>query len=365
MKNLTIWFNQTFSTNYFTINSLREAALNEGRVLTIHSTSDNELSPVLQAGDVAAMEPPRGTISSSDYVAWALKYVEANNIDLIVPMREILALSEAREAFAALGCKVMADTPENINLLEDKELAYLHAEKIGVPTPPWRTFETFDEFVVSYADLRSTLAVEYPAAKDIDICIKPVVGVGAAGFKRIITGGSELSGFDSIMAEEQRNIVSLSELKRAIKEKGVLEEKYILLPWLENPEISVDTLALNGETKIMVPRSKRERNKGIAGPETVLAATYSQKIVKSLGMSFLSNTQTREWFGEPVYLETNARMSGGLPVTTLTGVNMAWESVKAAVDGACISVPTPVERRPYTTVSTPVEVGMNINPISF
>lgn len=356
MTELNIWFNQTYSSHFFTVESLYPAARAAGYTANIHTTSDVELSPVLRAGNVRSLEPLRSEVTGNDYVEWALQYVRENRIHVLVPMRETMALSRRRDEFAALGCALVSDSTETIELLEDKELAYLHAEKIGVPTPPWRVFSDYDGFIEGYISLLDELMNDFNV--EPEICLKPMKGVGAVGFKRILTGANERITFEQVMAEGIKNTAKLSELKQTLKEVGTLEDRYMLMPWLENPEVSVDTLALNGEAKIMVPRSKRERNKAIAGPETVLPAKYSQMIVESLNMSYLSNTQTREWLGEPVYLETNARMSGGLPATMLAGVNMCWEAIRAAVEGDCLSFPTPTLRNAYTTVSTPVEVGL-------
>lgn len=354
MTTLNIWFNQTYSTHYHTVRAVKESSRNAGVNTVIHTTSDNPLSPVLQAGDIAGLEPDRSITSGHEYVEWALAKVKEDKIDVLIPTREAFLIATYRKAFRDAGCEVIADSPDNIALMEDKELAYLHAEKVGVATPPWRVVSTAPQFHEAMESLDAEIEERFNTR--LTICIKPVEGVGGVGFKRIVRSGSKYDF--STLISGATDYVRYGDLSEAIDAAGNLGARYMLMPWLDNPEVSVDTLSIDGEVKIIIPRAKKTwLEKTLGGPETVDSVSMTKTLVKSLNMSHLSNTQTRELMGETVYLETNARMSGGIPVSGLLGVDMCWEAIRSAMTGQCEVFEAPVEPVLYTMVPSPSLAG--------
>lgn len=356
MTILNIWFNQTYSTQYHTVRSVKEAAHKAGVQSIIHTTSDNQFSPVLSAGDIAGIEPARGKLDGEGYIGWMLGYVQTHDIHVIVPTRESYLIAKHREEFEALGCSVVVDSPENIEILEDKELAYIHAEKHGIPTPPWRVVSSGQEFHESLESLEQEIHDKF--GRLLTICIKPVDGVGGVGFKRIIRDDRKYA-FNELLTGST-DYVRYGEFSDAVSAAGDLGGRYMLMPWLDNPEVSVDILASNGDSRIIIPRAKKSRfEKTIGGEETIASANIARNVVSSLNMSFLSNTQTRLLLGEPVYLETNARMSGGIVVSSLLGIDMCWEAIKVARGHESVEFDGAESGMSYTMVSSPLRAGLD------
>lgn len=291
------------------------------------TTSDKIDSPVLLAGDESHLEPSRELVTGDAYVDWALDFCKIHAVDVIVPMREIASISARKEEFTSLGVAVLASPADSINLLEDKNLAYLSARDNGISVPPWRMVSSVQEFTEAYDSL-----LEETGNKDA-ICIKPNEGVGGQGYRKIVTSSLELKD----LLIDPKHIIEfkvLLDIFKRTEDAGQKLPEFMLMPYLDEPETSVDCLSdTQGNILAAVPRAKTGRKQHM--PEDAYEAIeIATQMVKTYGLSYLTNTQTRVYHGHAVLLETNTRISGGMYASPLAGVNMPWEGVKLALFGS-------------------------------
>lgn len=290
------------------------------------TTSDKINSPVLLAGDESHLEPSRELVTGNAYVDWALLFCKTHSVDVFVPMREIAAISARKDEFASLGVAILASLADSINLLEDKNLAYLSARDNGIPVPPWRMVSSLQEFIDAYASL-----LDETNNRDA-ICIKPNQGVGGQGYRKIVTAAPELKD----LLIDPKHVIELKVLLdvfRRTEDAGQKIPEFMLMPYLDEPETSVDCLSdTQGNILAAIPRAKTGRKQHMP-EDSYEAIEIATQMVKTYGLSYLTNTQTRVYHGHAVLLETNTRISGGMYASPLAGVNLPWEGIKLAIFG--------------------------------
>lgn len=323
-KPLRVWFNQTYGTNYWIVKMVQENPDN----IPVHviTTSDRAESPVLLAGNEAYLEPTRSDLNGDSYVDWALKFCKENDIHVFVPMREISEIAGRADEFRALGVAVLTSPKESIDLLEDKNLAYISARDNGIPVPPWRVASTRADFLDAYESLLDE------TENEVTICFKPVQGVGGQGYRKITT--KEPSVKDLLAGPGHVvNLNTVLDIFQREEDQGDVLPEFMLMPYLAEPETSVDCLSdINGNVLIAIPRSKSGKFRTIS-TESQASIEIAEQMVKTYSLGYLTNTQTRFWKGEAVLLETNTRISGGMYASPMAGVNMPWEGIKLALFG--------------------------------
>jgi biotin carboxylase len=112
------------------------------------------------------------------------------------------------------------------------------------------------------------------------------------------------------------------------------------MEYLPGPERSVDALAENGELVGAVVRRKGSGWQQIEDNPRLVEVV--RRLAARLGLTGLFNTQFRDAGGEPHLLEINPRMSGGLPLTFRSGLNLPLWAVRLALGTATAAeVPAP------------------------
>nr|WP_190232983.1 ATP-grasp domain-containing protein [Streptomyces avicenniae] len=286
----------------------------------IHGTNVDPAAPALAACDVAEVEPYR--VSDRHYADFALDFCRRHRIDVLIPPRRLDALAPHAARFAEAGTRLMTSSPAAIRVLTSKSRTYEAARAIGVPVPEWR--------VVSDADgLRG--AVEELGALGGPVCIKPAGEYSAFGFRILEDGPLRLRD----LLEPARPLVSVGAVAEALKRAADAREKvpeFIVMPYLDGPEVSVDCLSAPGGALLAaVPRAKQGRYRLLLDdPELVGIAA---RVVGHFGLAYLSNVQLRHWQGRPVLLEANPRPSAGIFQTAFSGVNLPWAAVRLLTSG--------------------------------
>lgn len=342
---LNIWFNRAYSTTALTIGLLQENPDQEPvRIFGTHKDPD---SPVMGACDVIEAEADDSVIGDA-YVDWALEFCWQHAIDVFIPRLHLETISAARDRFTDAGVALVAGPAEASALMEDKAAAYLDAADAGIAVPPWVVARNGAELIAGYEQL-------LPLG---DVCMKPVTGVGASGFRVLTT---EAPTLEEVLATPTplARVHEVADVLDAHVAKGGVVPPVMLLPFLTGPEVSVDCLAdEDGNLLIAIPRTKLSRRRLLV--EDPDAVEVARSIVGRHKLYSVSNTQVRYWRNpladeapRPYLLETNARMSGGLNQTALTGVNLPWAAVRLAL-GRSVDVAAPALGIAYSTVSTPV-----------
>lgn len=341
---LNIWFNRAYATTFWLAKMLKENP--DNIPVSIFATHVDPNSPVLQAADFAFEEP---VLSDEEYILWALDFCIDNTIHVFIPRENTLLIAENVSRFEQFGVKVLVNKPEVIQLFEDKEEAYLRLAADGFPVPPYRVAQGSKDFVDKLNELKKELG------ESQRMIVKPISGAGASGF-RIIK--DKPYTMEELLAKPSDDI-SLSRMIEALvssEEGGVQPPAFMIMPYLNSPEISVDCLSsIQGSTIISIPRTKDASRLTSFSDRFPDATRIVERLADYYELKFLTNTQLRWWKGELVILETNTRASGGLYASALTGVNLMWLAIKILM-GEEIKPPKALLGGTYTSVSFSVQM---------
>ncbi|MHC5905695.1 ATP-grasp domain-containing protein [Streptomyces sp. S6] len=334
VSRVRVWLNRTYAENVFFMDQLRRNP--SDRAVEIHATHGDADSPVLAAADTADLEPEG--LSPAAYVEFALDQCARRSIDVFVPRLHQSAIVEHRADFEAVGTALLAPTPQAVAVFEDKIVAYEAVQAIGVGVPPWFRVRDAEQLVA---------AVDALEADGHKACFKPASGAGGVGF-RVVTRTpfslTHLSGFPS-------PYVPLDMVTAALEEADE-EVDWIVMPRLEQPEVSVDCLTgPDNLLRMAIGRTKNGRRRGFTQDKRWLEP--AQRIAEGFGLHYLSNIQFRMFGDEPVLMDVNTRPAGGLHQLSLCGVNAPWAAVQLALGEDPGEIAPPFLGQDYTVVSGP------------
>lgn len=312
-----IWFNRTYATNYWVLKNIQEQASGQ---FTLHITHKDPSSPILQAATVAGLEPE---LNPEDYVQWCLDYCVKNHITYFFPTHNQKHILLNAQRFTDLGVTLISPDVETINIFDDKAETYRVAEQLNVNVPVWAQVNNSDDLLDAYRRI-SEVSPER-------VIIKPTVGVGASGFMSIYPKPFSLNG---LLREHSRATTFSTLLETYILSENDSIEPLMLMPWLDDPEISVDCLSSpSGEVLITVPRVKKGNR------ITALDASYEEvihqtkKLLAGNPLPYVCNVQWRWFNGVPMLLEVNTRPAGGLfTVLKATGRNLVLDAINLAMN---------------------------------
>ncbi|MEU3509483.1 ATP-grasp domain-containing protein [Streptomyces longwoodensis] len=332
VSRVRVWLNRTYAENVFFMDQLRRNP--SDRAVEIHATHGDPDSPVLAAADTAELEPEG--LSPAAYVEYALDQCRRRSVDVFVPRLHQAAIVAHRADFAAAGTALLAPPPEAVALFEDKVVAYEAVQAIGVPVPPWWRVRTADELVAAVEELEDA---------GHKACFKPASGAGGVGF-RVVTRApfslTHLTGFPSPYVPLDLVVEALRSADEPVN--------WIVMPRLEQPEVSVDCLTgRDNVLRMAIGRTKNGRRRGFTLHEQWLEP--ARRIAEGFGLHHLSNVQFRMFGDRPVLMDVNTRPAGGLHQLALCGVNAPWAAVQLALGEDPGTVEPPFLGQDYTVVS--------------
>lgn len=309
---MRIWFNQGH-TLYQTLRDM------EGRVpgTTLLVSAKNVMSPAAMAGSETWVEPENTT--GADYVEWALAKAIERNVDIFFPQKEVLAIAEAADRFAAAGIRLeLPGTADVIRLLDDKAAMAddLAGDEILAPTIRARSSQDVERAVATIRGL------------GVDACVKPAHGVFARGYWHLVEDDL-LECLDDIGSRRMPLETYLDAISQA-ERRGVPVD-LIVMQHLPGTEASVDVHARDGELLRAVTRIKIKgsRQKIVGGHELVATAA---RLVARYRLNGVVNVQFKPTVsGEWRILEINPRMAGGLSYAIPVGIDLAADWVAAAI----------------------------------
>lgn len=344
-----VWLNRNYATTVHFIGQLRDNPA--GREITVIGSHRDPLAPMLAACDLAFPEPD---LTGADYADFALRFCLDHHVDVFLPVHEQLAIARAADRFAAAGIALVSPPAGAIEVLADKAATYRTVAadpRTAVLVPPFREIASSDEFESAVRELSGpTLDGTGPAER---LVVKPVVGVGATGVRILSESPPTLAQLTGPIGHG----AGLQDFVQALKtaeSTGVTVPRLLVMPYLDEPEISIDVLADGGTTLVAVPRCKAGRRRWIGAPVGVPAA--ARDLVRTFALDGLVNVQFRMRHDRPVLLEINTRPAGGLYQTGLTGVNMPWAAVGRALGDPVLEL-HPTLGAEYVTVSSLVALG--------
>ena len=320
---MRIWFTKGLSNTRAAVSLIRgwEGVGVPGGLSTLasHVEPDNPL----RALGYDFLVEPKG-ISGDAYAEWVLNTARQRAVDLIVVQRQPQSLWAHRGRFLAEGIRLLiAASPEVLALLDSKlafqrDLAAAGLQEVrGHAALPFQDVDGFEA-------ARETLLANGEAP--YGVCVKPVSGIFGAGFRRIDEDGRD---FERLLSGNLGDLyrISLGAFRLALA-AATKRREMILMPYLPGVERSVDFVSHQGQLIAAIARVKHGRHQmlEIGGA----AIDCARMLAERYGLNGLCNLQTREIDGRQVVLEINARMSGGMEMACLSGVNLPLLAVLAA-----------------------------------
>jgi len=225
-----------------------------------------------------------------------------------------------------------------VRALTSKVRTYEIAGAAGIPVPPWREATDVGEF---YA------AVEELSRDGETLCIKPSGEYSAFGF-RILDDRPLTMASLRVAPRPVASVEAVAGALRRAAADGESVPPLLVMPFLDDPEISIDCLsAPGGELLVGIPRAKQGRFRILLDDPAVV--DIARSLVRHFELAYLTNVQLRYRGGEPVLLEANPRPSAGLFHTAFADVNLPWAAVRLLLErdsglrfpprlGACLAV---------------------------
>ncbi len=293
----------------YLVKYFKEALNGEGEV---HVSNSDDLTVAFSYADKCTVSP---LIYSERYIPFLLDYCQQNSIDVILSLFDIdlYVLAKNKDAFAAIGTRVIVSAPEWIEICNDKWKTYLFLKENGFNVP--KTYLTLRE--VKNAIEQGE--IQYP------IIVKARFGCGSIA----ISIAEDEESIDYCFKKTEKAVAN-SYLKY---ESSTVEEKVIFQEFLNGQEHGVDVINdLEGSFVNAIVKKKIAMRSG----ETDIAETVSQNAIRAtaerLGKltGHIGNMDVDVFFvnGEPYILEMNARFGGGYPFSHIAGCNLPLAIVK-------------------------------------
>lgn len=302
---MNIWFNHWFSTAYHLINMMRTAVSG----INIIGTNSNPDCVYKLVCDEWYSEP-----DGTSYVEACAEFCRQHNIDVFVPHRNMEEICRRSELFTESGTLLLADTDKNdISIIYDKIKTYDYLIKSGLADviPEYYSCGNITEFETAVHEIQG---------KGSKACFKKAVDEGGLSY-HVIEENPEISIYCRPSSH-----VTYKEAHRII-EKYSFSVPLIVMPYLSQPEISVDCLKTDSGI-IMLPRRKLGgRVSVVEFDENIMQTT--ERISEKFALEMPYNVQYRYYDGKIQLLEINPRMSGGLQLScTASGINIPELALK-------------------------------------
>ncbi|MGG1677083.1 ATP-grasp domain-containing protein [Neobacillus sp. NRS-1170] len=309
---MKIWFNRWFTTVSHYMDLIR--ANDDGRKFIIYGTHPNKDALYLQNCDYAFIEPE---VSGDEYIAFCLDFCQRHGIDIFIPRKENVLISKRLAEFEALGVKVLV-CPDNelMETVDNKAAAYRSVAN-RVPSflvPDYHVVNNIEGFKMAYESLKE---------KGHEVCFKPVIGEGANGFRVI------KEEVDSIQQLLQHGIRFRIPYKYACEIFSQQESfpDLMVMEYLDGREYSIDCLSSQEELYAAIPRMKGDgRVRELV--ESLELINLARDFHEEYKLPYVFNIQMKYGNGVPKLLEINPRMSGGMHISCLSGINFPYLAIK-------------------------------------
>ncbi|ASA25282.1 ATP-grasp domain-containing protein [Paenibacillus donghaensis] len=316
MKKVNIYFNRWFSVAFHYMNLIRNNE--DGIPFQIFATHPDIRHMSLQGADVAETEP---ALQGIEYVQFCVEFCRAHEIDIFIPRLHMLDIALHAQLFDEIETKVLVC--RDLDLLEtimDKGKFYESVSSKGLMTiPDYHVVSNVQQFRAAYEDL---------VARGHRVCFKPTETEGGLGFRIIDNARSPLEELFGHVTP----LISFEEASRILGSTESFPD-LMVMELLEGYEYSIDCLAdEQGKLLAVVPRRKAGGRLRLMEhiPELEKIAA---SVAEAYRIPFNYNIQMKYSGSIPKLLEINPRMSGGLHISCLSGINFPYLAVKSALGG--------------------------------
>lgn len=293
------------------------------RKVTVIGTDMDKDTPGSHVADKFYIVPSG---DSPDYIDAMLEIAKKESVDVILPasQNEIISLSKDRKLFEKIGTAVACSNHESIVVASDKGMLYEFLRKRGLPHPEFYNVNSIDMLK------RAVAKLGYPAKQ---VVMKPRLTSGSRGFRIIKNDIDE----KELMLEHKPadNVYArLPEVERILGSGKF--PSLVVSEYLPGKEYSIDVLARNGESLIIVPRVRDKVMQGISIAGTVEknddVEAVVRPIVKAFGFDYNINVQLKgSEDGRLLPYEINPRISGTIAAAASAGANLIYFGAKLAL----------------------------------
>lgn len=304
MKNyFTVWIAESFSCQKDIIAALKNSTLNtQLHIICSHNLQRPEL---LNIADLFIHQPP-----IEESAAWLLEQCIFHKVHLLFCGKRAQYIEPYREKFRQHNIQLVtgASSLAELELMDDK---YAFTEKCKALNLPYIPAFKVD----STTSLKN--AIETAQAQFGEICAKPVHGVYGAGFVNLKNDIDYFQHFKSpFVANTQQFIEAYAQLQQGIE--------YLIMPYLNGEECSVDIACDHGKVLAQVTRIKHQFHQ-VCFLDHPCHEICTQ-LVQHFNCDGLINIQFKQDQHQKWHiLEINARPAGGFAYTQHTGVNLVAE----------------------------------------
>ena len=318
---INIWIAECFSCQVDLIDLIKSSPkLSSVKVFSSHTIEKNELK---KSSDFFQVQPP---IRESGQ--WLLDQCIKNNVSLLFCGKKGVHVEHLREEFARNNIVLVtgASEVETHHLLDDKYKFTQICNANNIQVVPAHLVNNRQELIE---------AIELTKSKFVNVCAKPVFGVYGFGFVRLDDQVSKFRHIeDPLICNTQLFIDSYAEETNP--------RPYLIMPFIENEECSVDIACSHGEVISKVTRVKYEDHQQcyVNGECDEMAI----QLVKLFELDGLINIQFKKHIDGHWYaLEINNRPSGGFYYTQHTGINLIEDLICKKLNIENIPTTTPAD----------------------
>lgn len=314
----TLWLAEAQSSQRDMLLSLQ--ALKPAYDLHIIASHRHDRPEILACADLAYTEPPLDN-GENDRQTTRTKFVVdnaiAHNAKVLLTGRNGVYYEPHRETLAQNGVRLLTgacDEP-TLAMIDDKFAFTTECKKQGIAVADGVLINNFDELCRAIADY-----------KNVQLCIKPTVGIFAEGFWILDNNAptddtSAIDPFYHLYHTEPKRIATQSFLNAYQNSPLAHTTPMILMPYLAGVEHSIDVVCDGGEILGAITRHKVGSVQHIGYDKAVMAVV--EPLIAHFNCDGIVSVQTKaDDKGVHRVLEINPRPSGGIGYTVHSGLDL-------------------------------------------
>lgn len=303
----------------------------ENKDVTIFATSTDSSNAILFKADKGYT---RNVLNDEEYLNWVVDYCTENKIDAFLPRRHYELCSKNINVFDSAGIKVLTLRDSNlVEMLDNKVAFYDDIKKHNIiSVPQYKLINSAQEFMSAYNIMKH---------KCESLCIKLVKDTGGKSFRVLDNDAESLSFLTDKLTPNVSFQMVYSTLKKN-EENGHPTPEFMLMELLTGLEYSIDCIAYEGKLLTAIPRKKSANSRIRVLENKKELIEIAEKIVAAYPtLNYSFNLQVMYSEGVPKLLEINPRFSGGLRMSSYSGINIPYNTLKLLMseDSNTINIP--------------------------
>lgn len=245
-------------------------------------------------------------------------------IDVLIPQNtaELVLLSSNKDLFDKCGTKILISDPNAIRYANDKFELMKLCSKLNIPVAKFELVDTFEKLKLA------AMEIGWPKRK---VVIKPTDSNGSRGV-RIIDESIDLKN----MFFEEKPTSLYIKMNSLYDVLGDSFSNLLVMEYLPGKEYTVDAIRKSDYCEI-IPRSRDLVRSGITFNGSLEnnqeIIKYSKILANNLNLEYCFGFQFKlDENNIPKIIESNPRVQGTMVMSTLSGANLIYSSVKLLLD---------------------------------